>query len=141
MKIYLFISFLFFCNSQSKGQSLLTKDSITLMQQMDISNMEEHFYKKFSMNGGDYTCSIYNYFHNEFPKFLIIPDHSELVYFENYRDKNFKTILCSGYLKLVIDSNLNYCWVKNLVWTHFNMNGEIEKKEFYNNGKLIPQFF
>ena len=122
------------------AQELLTKDTLDKIDKYSLNNINDHFYKKFNLNGGEYNCSIFNYFHNEYPRFLVIPEQSELVYFENYIDSNYRNIKSTGYLRLVIDSNMNFCWEKDLVWTMYNNNGIIENRELYRNGKRIKSF-
>jgi hypothetical protein len=122
------------------AQNFLTKDTLIKIDRQNLSNINDHFYKKFDLKAEEYNCSIFNYFHNEFPRFIVFSEQSELVYFENYIDSNYKNIKSIGYLRLVIDSNLNFCWEKDLIWTKFNKNGTINSSELYKNGKLIKTF-
>jgi hypothetical protein len=67
-----------------------------------------------------------------------VNQQSDLLYFEEYFDSTRKDILTQGYFRLAfIDTDLGYCWVKDLIWNYFDSTGYLIKKEYYNYGKLM----
>jgi hypothetical protein len=76
-------------------------------------------------------------------KLFTVNQQADLIYSTTYHDSTMLQIATQGYFRLVyVNSEIGYCWRRDLVWTYFDTFGKIQKTIFYNKGTAItsPEF-
>lgn len=141
MKKYLtLLLLLFFCSINQTNAQDICKSRITSEQPgfaLSLSTTPEHFIKiGITLGLVEFMC--YPYFDSPSTLAYTVNQQADLMYFEEYFDTTHVNINYQGYYRLTyIDSETGYCWVKDLVWNFYDINGVLQKKEYYNKGELI----
>ena len=142
MKIQMFIGFnliYFLISTEINAQDLInTTNVITIDSGVTSggSSVFSHISKYGILSTGEeFGCGLETLSNS--PLLYTISQQADLVYFELYYDSLHTNIKEQGYYRLIYISNeIGYCWKGDLVWNHYDINGILNKKEFYNKGEI-----
>lgn len=139
-KLNFFIILVFF-SCVANCQSLIEDGSVGLIKDGYVnpgSTALSHI-RKSGITKDLITYDCHPEYFNQKNNVYTVNQQSDLLYYEAYSDSTKLNITTQGYYRLIfLDDDFGYCWVKDLVWNYFNLKGYLIKKEYYNNGKLIP---
>lgn len=116
----------------NKGSDITTDSSITSGGSTVKSHIEKY---GILPNGDEFSCGV-NF--GETNQIYTISQQSDLIYYVSYFDTSYLKIKTQGYYRLVyINTQVGYCWKKDLVWNVFDINGYLYSINYYNKGELI----
>lgn len=68
-----------------------------------------------------------------------VSQQSDLIYYEAYFDSTYTSLKIQGYFRLFyINSEIGYCWNKDLIWNEFDIEGKLTSINYFEKGIIKP---